>query len=55
MLGFATGYSPDLMPSGRPHPETDLATRWLWLAFTLITLWRLGAAWLLPVTQDEAY
>ena len=40
---------------GRPLPETDPATRWLWLAFALISLWRLVAAWLLPVTQDEAY
>ncbi len=40
---------------GRPLQETDPATRWLWLAFALISLWRLVAAWLLPVTQDEAY
>lgn len=43
------------MPSGRPLPASAPATRWLWLAFGLITLWRLAAAWLLPVTQDEAY
>ena len=43
------------MPPRQPPPEIDPATRWLWLAFGLITLWRLGAAWLLPITQDEAY
>lgn len=43
------------MPPRQPPPEIDPATRWLWLALSLITLWRLGAAWLLPITQDEAY
>ncbi len=43
------------MPPRQPPLEIDPATRWLWVAFSLITLWRLGAAWLLPITQDEAY
>ncbi len=43
------------MPSGRTIPDADPAVRWLWWALVLITLWRLWAAWVLPVTQDEAY
>ncbi len=55
-MGKTNSSSPDLPPASRPPPwAADPAIRWLWLAFALISLWRLGAAWLLPVTQDEAY
>lgn len=55
-MGKTTNSSPDLPPASRlPTWAADPAIRWLWLAFALIILWRLGAAWLLPVTQDEAY
>ncbi|MBP9604606.1 MAG: glycosyltransferase family 39 protein, partial [Chromatiaceae bacterium] len=43
------------MPSGRSIQVADPAVHGLWLAFAFIALWRLWAAWLLPVTQDEAY
>ena len=43
------------MPSGRSIQVADPAVHGLWLAFAIIALWRLWAAWLLPVTQDEAY
>ncbi|AGA89203.1 hypothetical protein Thimo_0333 [Thioflavicoccus mobilis 8321] len=38
-----------------PVPSPSLAAHWLILALAGITLWRLAVAWLLPVTQDEAY
>ncbi len=43
------------MPAGQPIQESDLARCWLWWALAFISLWRLWAAWMLPVTQDEAY
>lgn len=38
----------------RPHSSYNWAL-WLILALVGITLWRILAAWLMPVTQDEAY
>ena len=38
-------------PQGRP----DAVAGWLWATLVLVTLWRVWAAWILPVTQDEAY
>jgi len=33
----------------------DAVAGWLWATLVLVTLWRVWAAWMLPVTQDEAY
>lgn len=38
-----------------PNSDPAFASRALWLVLVLITLWRLGASWVLPVTRDEAY
>lgn len=38
-----------------PDHKLDSITRWLWAVLIGITLWRLWAAWALPVTRDEAY
>lgn len=55
-MGIVIRSSPYLLSVGRqPSTDVDPFSGWLWLAFALISLWRLGAAWLLPVTQDEAY
>lgn len=35
--------------------ERDAIAKGLWAILILLTLWRLWAAWTLPVTQDEAY
>jgi 4-amino-4-deoxy-L-arabinose transferase-like glycosyltransferase len=35
--------------------DRSLAGRWLFAAVIGITAWRLAIAWLMPVTQDEAY
>jgi 4-amino-4-deoxy-L-arabinose transferase-like glycosyltransferase len=43
------------VPSTRPNAEHDTTARLLWGTLAAITLWRLVIAWLLPVTQDEAY
>ncbi len=43
------------MPSGRSLPDADPTRHWVVWAFAFILLWRLWAAWILPVTQDEAY
>ncbi len=43
------------MPSGRSLPDADPTRYWVVWAFAFILLWRLWAAWMLPVTQDEAY
>jgi len=38
-----------------PQGELDSTAGWLWVTLVLVTLWRVWAAWMLPVTQDEAY
>jgi 4-amino-4-deoxy-L-arabinose transferase-like glycosyltransferase len=35
--------------------ESEHVTGLLWIVFALITLWRVWAAWVLPITRDEAY
>lgn len=41
--------------SPSPSPPRATLDHWLIAALVAITLWRIGIAWLLPVTQDEAY
>lgn len=43
-----------MQPEG-PQGKLDSVAVWLWVALVLVTLWRVWAAWILPVTQDEAY
>ena len=43
------------MPEHSPASDRGLSTRWLFAAIGMLTLWRLTVAWLMPVTQDEAY
>jgi len=43
-----------MRPKG-PEGKLDSAAAWLWATLVLVTLWRIWAAWILPVTQDEAY
>ncbi|WP_089728464.1 ArnT family glycosyltransferase [Candidatus Thiosymbion oneisti] len=38
-----------------PQGKLDSVAGWLWATLVLVTLWRVWAAWMLPVTQDEAY
>jgi len=38
-----------------PKGKLDSVAAWLWATLVLVTLWRIWAAWILPVTQDEAY
>jgi len=43
-----------MQPEG-PKGKLDSTAGWLWATLVLVTLWRVWAAWILPVTQDEAY
>jgi len=43
------------MRQSRKATDSEPVTRLLWIVFALITLWRVWAAWALPITRDEAY
>lgn len=43
------------MRQNKQTTDTEPVTRLLWIVLGLITLWRAWAAWVLPITGDEAY